>query len=403
MTTFAYEARDRFGKLIKGTIGDESVQAVSNRLQAAGFIPVRIERNLTTKGFSIPFLDRVKAQELNLFTRQLLTLQRAGLPLLAGLRVLEEQCVNPFLKKAIIHIIIDIESGLSLHESLARQPKIFNTMYVNMIEAGEVSGRLDDILERVAILGERNNETQMKIKSALRYPMLTFIAMAAAFVAVITLVMPRFVDLFAQFKTQLPLPTRILLGIDNIARHHWIEAISVIGITVFFLRRYVNTKGGKRRFHSMILKLPIFGPLLKEIYMSRFSRNLSTLIQSGLPALQAMELAGNAVDNVVIKEAADGIQESVKEGKGMSEPMKESKLFSPMVVQMIAVGEETGKIDELLNYVADYYDKETDLKVKDLTSLIEPMLIVFMGGLVLLLALGVYLPMWNMVNLFKKA
>lgn len=403
MAEFVYEARDKFGKLVKGAIGGESVHAVSNRLQSAGFIPVRIDRKtIASHNMQIPLFGGVRLTELNLFTRQLLTLQRAGLPLLAGLRSIEEQTSNHMLKRAITHVIIDIEGGLSLHEALARQPAVFDYLFVNMVEAGEASGRLDDVLERIAFLNERNEETRSKIKAALRYPALTCSAMVAAFVLIITIVMPKFVALFGQFQAQLPLPTRILLFINSAVREYWMYTLAVILLVGWLFRKYIRTKKGEYRWHAFILRLPVFGPLLHEIYMSRFARNLATLIESGLPILQALELVGNTVANAVIKEATDKIQLAVREGRNMSEPMKESKLFTSMVVQMISIGEETGKVDDLLNHVAGYYDRETDIKIKNLTSLLEPMLICVMGGLVLLLALGVFLPMWNLINLFKK-
>ncbi len=402
MAEFVYEARDRFGKLVKGSVGADSVQAVSNRLQSAGYVPVRIDLKSVSSGFRLPFTGRVGMEHLNMFTRQLRTLQKAGLPLLAGLRSIEDQAQSTVLKKAIIHVIIDIESGLSLHEALARQPHVFDDLYVHMVEAGETAGRLDDVLERLAFLNERNEDTHRKISAALRYPMFTCIAMIAAFMLIITIVMPKFTALFAQFDTQLPLPTRILLGINSTVRNYGIYIVVALIIFVFLFRKYIRTRNGRFRWHGFLLKLPIFGPLLHEIYMSRYARNLSTLIQSGLPILQALELVATTINNAVIERAVTEIQMHVKEGRNMSEPMSESKLFSPMVVQMVSIGEETGKIDELLNHIADYYDKETDLKVKNLTTLLEPILICIMGAAVLLLALGVFLPMWNLISLFKK-
>jgi type II secretory pathway component PulF len=402
MADFVYEARDKFGKLVKGTVGGDSLQAVSNRLQAAGYVPVRIDHKVSKAGWKLSFFNHVKERDLNLFTRQLLTLQRAGLPLLSGLRSLEQQARSSVLRLAIAHTIIDIESGLSLHEALARQPHVFDSLYVHMVEAGEASGRLDDILERLAFLNERNEETKAKIRSALRYPALTFFAIISAFGIIISFTMPKFVAIFQMFQTELPLPTRILIGINHVIQNYWVAMIAVSVVSVLVFKRYIRTKRGRYQWHGFLLKLPIFGPLLHEIYMSRFARNLATLIQSGLPLMDALELVGTTVNNAVIEEAVFKVQANVSEGKSMHDPMSESKLFSPIVVQMVAIGEETGKVDELLNHIADYFDRETDLKIKNMTTMIEPLLICFMGGLVLLLALGVFLPMWNLINLFKQ-
>ena len=404
MAEFLYEARDKFGKLVKGAIGGESVYAVSNRLQAAGYVPVRIDLKAADKQWKLPFFNqKIKLGELNLFTRQLLTLQRAGLPLLAGLRSLEDQSKNLLFKKTITHIIIDIEGGMSLHEALARQPEVFDALYVHMVEAGEASGKLDDVLDRIAFLNERNEETQSKIQSALRYPMLTFCAMIGAFFVIVSFVMPKFAALFAQFKAELPLPTRMLLGLNWILQHYWMQLGAVTFGAVWLFKRYIKTKGGRRKWDHFLLRVPIFGSLLQEIYMSRFSRNLSTLIQSGLPILQALELVSEMINNTTIGDSIKEIRAEVREGKSMSEPMQEAKFFSPMVVQMVAIGEETGKVDELLNHVANYYDRETDIKTKNMTMLVEPLLITVMGVMVLVLALGVFLPMWNLVTLFKNA
>jgi len=404
MAKFLYEARDKFGKLVTGSISGDSVYAVSNRLQAAGYVPVRIDLRMAEKKHSLPFFkEKVKNAELNLFTRQLLTLQRAGLPLLAGMRSLEEQANNKMLKKAITHIIIDIEGGMSLHEALSRQPEIFNGLYINMVEAGEASGKLDEVLESIAFLSERNEETQSKIKGALRYPALTFMAMTGAFFLIVSFVMPRFGALFAQFDAQLPLPTRMLLGLNHILHHYWALCASVAGASFWLFQKYIKTKSGEKIWHGALLRLPVFGKLLHEVYMSRFARNLATLIESGLPILQALELVAGMVSNVIVREGVYSIRAAVREGRSMSEPMRESKLFSSMVTQMIAIGEETGRIDELLTHVANYYDRETDIKTKNLTILIEPVLIAIMGVMVLILAMGVFLPMWNLVSVFKRA
>lgn len=402
MAEFVYEARDKFGKLVKGTVGGDSVQAVSSRLQAAGYVPVRIDHKVAVRRFKLPFFNRVSDRDRNVFTRQLLTLQRAGLPLLSGLRSLEEQSRNHVMRIAIAHVIIDIESGLSLHEALARQPHVFDSLYVHMVAAGEASGRLDEVLERLAYLNERNEETKAKVRAALRYPAMTLTAIIVAFAVIITVTMPKFVAIFELFGTDLPLPTRILLGINFVIQNYWLVLIGAIFLFFVLFRRYIQTRRGRYNWHRMLLHLPIFGPLLHEIYMSRFARNTATLIQSGLPLMEALELVGSTVNNALIEEEVGRIRERVSEGRSMHEPMSESHLFSPIVVQMVAVGEETGKVDELLNHIADYFDRETDLKIKNMTTMIEPILICCMGGLVLMLALGVFLPMWNLISLFKQ-
>ena len=402
MPQFRYRARDKFGKLVAGMMEGDTVETCSERLMEADLVPIRIKAPGILSRLGHLFLGRVKDDELNAFTRQLATLQKSGIPLLSGMRALEEQTRNPFFKRVVRQIVMDLESGLSLNEALARHPSVYDTLYVNMVKAGESSGTLDQVLDRIAALNERNTETKRRIQAALRYPLITFCSMIIAFTVIVTFVIPRFAALFASFDVALPLPTRILLGVYGLVTNYWYALLATIVASIFLFRLLLKTPWGLYFWHRLFLRIPVLGSLLHEIYMSRFAINLATLLDSGLPILVSLDYVGDTVNNAVIKRAVGTIRQAVSGGSAMARPMRETGLFSPMVIQMIAIGEETGQVSHLLTQVSFYYDRESDLKIKNLTTLIEPFFIVVMGIMVLMLALGVFLPMWNIVQLYQQ-
>lgn len=404
MATYNYQARDKQGKLVKGVMGAESEFAVATKLKELECLPIEI--HLKKERFqNINIVDnfkRIRFAELNTFTRQLYTLLNAGLPLLRGLNTLKEQTVNAGFRDIVGKISRDIEAGSTLSESLAKHPNAFNALYVNMVKSGEVSGRLPEALERLATLGEHDEKVRLKVKAAMRYPLIVLAAIIIGFITLIVVVIPRFTSLYAKFNTELPMPTRILLMVNHIFTHYWWLLVILAAASTFLFKRLLNTTEGMAWLDSFKLKIPVFGPLLLNLTMTRFCRISGTLIQSGIPILQILDLVGESVGNTVVSRAISNIKTSVNSGKGMFEPMKQSGLFPPMVIQMVAVGEETGKLDELLIHVSDYYDNQIDYMVSNLVTLIEPMLTVVLGGAVLLMALGIFLPLWNMMNLFKK-
>ena len=400
MPHYKYKAYDRQGRVIESEIDGESASAVSKSLNDNGYTPVSV--SLAKTAGPLPserggwFSPRVKLEDINIFTRQLWTLQRAGLPLQSSLIALREQVRSKAFRQVISQIIQDLEGGRSFSLALARHPKVFHPFYVNMVKAGEVSGKLDEILIHLAEMGQFELLTKEKIKSATRYPLITLLSIVVAFIIVVTFVIPKFSAVFGQAKATLPLPTRILLGVNYTVRHEWPILILVVVALVFLFRYLLSTSWGRYQWDRFTIKVPVIGPLVFNLVMSRFSRILSELLSSGLPILQSLQLVSETLDNAVIARAVVEVQKSVNEGKGMAEPMRQSRLFLPMVIQMVSVGEQSGKTDELLRHVADYYGDQADLMIKNLTTLIEPILILFLGGMVLILALGVFLPMWNM-------
>jgi MSHA biogenesis protein MshG len=404
MPNYQYKSRDKFGKEARGLMEGEDENSVAQKLIQMGFTPVSITeareaiRGPKFSGSSI----RVKFSELNMFTRQMATLQKAGLPILLALSALREQTENKIFKEVISQISRDIESGLSLSGALEKYPLIFDPLYLNMVASGEASGKLDQVLERLASLREHDQSIRLRIKSATRYPLIVVIAIIVGFVVLTTLVIPRYAKIYAQYTTALPLPTQILLGINYAVTKLWWLLI-IAGVAAYFLfKQYINTKLGRFTWDSFKLKIPIFGPLFLKLSISRFTRITGTLMRSGIPILKILDISSGSTGNVVVSKAIQNIKNNVAEGKGMAEPMKISGLFPPIVTQMVAVGEETGKLDDLLIHVADYYDEQVDYTVNNLTSLIEPILIFVLGLAVLFMALGIFLPMWNLMSIFKK-
>lgn len=385
-------------------MGGEDKNSVAKHLSAMGYIPISIEESKEL-GFGLPKLfgifNKVAIDDLNLFTRQLTTLQKAGIPLLSSLNILEKQAKNKYFKDVIKEISGLVESGSSLSDAMARYPKIFSELYVNMVKAGEASGLLDEILTRLSEFGEKEADTRSKVQVATRYPIMTLFALFVAFMIIVTFVIPKFSAVFAQFKTALPLPTRMLLGLSVFLKNYWYLAILGITGCAYLFIRYINTKDGRLRWDTVKLKAPVFGQLFSMFAMARFSRTMSILIKSGLPILQVLDLSSRTVANTLISRSIDNVAMSVKEGKGISEPMRISGLFPPIVVSMVGIGEDTGKIDELLMRVSEYYDQQSDYMIKNLTTMIEPILIVFLGAMILVMALAIFLPMWNLISLFN--
>ena len=404
MPNYQYKARDKFSKPLSGVMSADDENAVATKLNQLGYTPISItetkQESAVTKFLGSAI--RVKFSDLNMFTRQLATLQKAGLPILLALSALREQTENKIFKEVIAQITRDIESGLSLSGALEKYPLIFDSLYLNMVASGEASGKLDQVLERLATLREHDETIRLRIKSATRYPMIVVIAMIIGFIVLTTLVVPRYAKIYAQYTTALPMPTQILLGINYLATKFWWLLIIAGGAVYFLFKQYINTRAGRLTWDSFKLKVPVFGPLFLKLSISRFTRITGTLMRSGIPILKILDISSGSTGNVVISKAIQNIKNNVAEGKGMAEPMKISGLFPPIVTQMVAVGEETGKLDDLLIHVSSYYDEQVDYTVNNLTSLIEPILIFVLGLGVLFMALGIFLPMWNLMSVFKK-
>lgn len=406
MTTFKYKARDRAGKAVAGTLEAPAMDMARVRLGEMGYIPVSLEEGASgvgTKGFSISFLKpRVRPKDIIVFNRQLSTLFSAGIPLIRALQSLGEQMENKTFKDVIAKVVLEIQTGSSFSDALARHPKVFSGLYINMVKAGEASGTLDDILKRLAALTEHEAETRAKIKAATRYPKIVIGVISIAVVILMKFVVPNFVQIFEMVEMELPLATRMLLGANYIFAKFWYILFGGAGGIFFAFKKYAGTKAGRRQIDKFKLKVPVFGPIFLKVAMSVFTRTLSTLNRSGLSIITNLEICADVVENVIISEVILALKESVKQGEGMAVTMKKNRIFTPMVVQMMSAGEESGELDNMLVKVSEYYDMEVDYAIKNISSLIEPILLAFLGAVVMFLMLAIFMPMWDMVKLAEK-
>ena len=403
MPTYKYKVRNKHGRSVTGLMGGSDEKEVVANLKKMGYTPINVKvQSSNVKSPGAGFLNRVKDEEKALFTRQIHTLLKAGVPLLASLEAVGEQTSSGLLIDIIKRVRADVEAGASFSDALSKFPKIFPILYVSMVKAGEASGALDDVMKRLAEMSEYDIEVKQKIKTATRYPMLALSALVIAFFVIVLFVIPRFSYFFSQFDLELPLPTRILLGIYHIVSNYWYIVIGVLFALVTGFIKFINTTFGRKQWDMLKIKVPVFGPLLFKLSMARFAKTTSTLITSGIDMLKTLDLAADTVGNVVIATAIRDIREGVNQGQGLAGPMKVSKLFAPIVIQMVSIGEESGKLDELLLNTSEHYDQQVDYTMKNLTTLIEPILIFVLGMMVLFVALGVFLPMWNMVQIVRQ-
>ncbi len=401
MPVFRYKAMNQAGALVQDELEAPNPGAVAEKLESLGYTPLKISRKKVGGGNIRLFQSKpkVKDNEIIVFTRQLVTLLKAGVPLLSALEALAEQTDSEQMRDVIGKIYVDIESGISLSEALAKHPSVFEEMYVNSIRAGEMGGALDQVLLRLANLIEYDRETRARIKSAMRYPIIVVVSLVVAVITLMMLVVPKFIDMFTKLGVELPLPTRILIAVYEAMSHYWYLGIAGVVLAIAGFKLWVKTPSGRLIWDGFKLKLPVFGPLLMKSYMSRFTRMFETLNRSGLPILQTLEIVGKTVGNAVIRREIEKASMGIRRGDGIASPLKQSKLFPPMVVRMIAIGEQSGSLDEMLKNVSEHYDMEVDYAVKNLTSLIEPMLTVGLGLIVLFLALAIFLPMWDMTKI----
>ena len=403
MPVFRYKARDRAGGLLTGTLETSGPDAVAEHLSAMGYVPVRIEEERPGL-FSPEMWDRfrrVRSEDLILFNRQLATLVHAGIPFLTCLDTLANQVENRKLRQVILEVRRDVEGGASFSDALAKHPRVFSELYVNMIRAGEEGGVLDEILDRLAALAEHEAETRARIKAALRYPVIVVVAIMVAFGILVTFVIPRFAALYSRFHVELPLPTRILIGINDVVQNYGILILAGLAAAALGLWLYIKTPKGREQWDRLKIRVPIIGILILKTILSRFSRVFAALSRSGLPILRILDILMGTLGNVVIQRAVETIRESVREGRSIAEPMRASGVFPPIVQQMVAVGEETGNLDEMLNKVSDYYDMEVEYAIRNLSTTLEPVLLLFIGGMVLFLALAIFLPWWDLVKIAR--
>ncbi len=403
-TSYAYKAQDKRGRVRNGQIKADSQEAAARILRGKGMQPIMMEEAAGTgmqTEIKIPGLsDRVKLKEVTVFSRQFATMINAGLSLLRSLSILAEQTDNRALAKVILQVKADVESGKGLSQAMAAHPKVFNHLYVAMVRAGETGGVLDDSLNRLAQMLEKQVYLRQKIKSAMMYPVAVLILVVLIVSAMLIFIVPMFVDLYADLEGELPAMTKLLIGLSGVLTSYWYAVLLGLGGAWFGFRTWKKTERGRHQWDALKLKMPVFGKLVHKTALARFSHTLSGLIRTGVPILQAMDIVGETSGNAVVEDALHNSRAAVSEGESIAKPLAAAgSVFPPMVIQMVAVGEETGALDTMLERIGTFYDQEVDAMVEGLTSLIEPILIVFMGGAVGGILISLYMPMFNIVNL----
>lgn len=388
-----------------GTIEAPTVEVAGNRLYQTGYLPISIEEESASTSLDLSdFWKRfrkVKPEEVIVFSQQLSTLYKAGLPLLTGLKGLKDQIMNKRFKEILEEIGVQVEGGNTLFDSMSKHPEVFSAVYLNMIRAGETSGRLGESLDRYITLADRELRSRQKVKEATRYPKMVFYSLIGAFIVLIVFVIPRFAQVFARFNTTLPLPTRVMIGINDVFHNYWYVILPVFLFIPFLLKRYVQTEKGRVFWDNLKTRIPGFGHLFVIAALSRFAHTFVMLNRSGIPILQTLEVTSATINNVVISQSIKQMSQEIREGKNLADSMRETGRFTPLIIQMVGVGETTGTLDEMLIRITEYYDIELENAIKKMTTYIEPALTLFMGVVVLLLALAVFLPWWNMAKLFK--
>ncbi len=388
MPVFVYQATDRTGKLVEGTIEAKDEGLVVNRLHGLQLLPIKIEKEGASRGisnfkFQIPKLfTGVSRKDLMLFTQQLATLTNSGLPLDKSLSILVELAEKKRLKTILDNIQKNVHGGSTFADALSKHPRSFSKLYVSMVKAGEEGGVLEAILQRLAHFLESSENLRDNIRSALVYPTLLTIIGGGAVTILLTFVIPKFAKIFSDIGQAMPASTQILLNISFFLTNYWWLLIIALIFTGFLIKGYLDTESGKFNWDSLKLKLPLIGDLQRKIEVSRFARTLGTLVRSGVPILQSLFITKDTITNSVVSKAMEGIHKRIREGGGISDPLKESRVFPAMAVHMIKVGEETGKLEDMLIKVADTFDTEVQSSVKSLIALLEPMMILLMGLIV---------------------
>ena len=400
MPTFAYTIRDQTGALRKSTGEAESEQVLARRLREQGFTVASIKQTKTAAakkpggGFG-----RVKLTDLSIFCRQFSTMIDAGVSLVRCLSVLAEQAASAKLRAIIIDIQKEVEAGQTLSSAMRKYPRVFNNLFVGLVRAGEVGGVLEESMQRLSQFLEKDVELRRKVKSAMTYPCIVMFVAICIVLGLVTFILPTFMKLFTDLGVKdFPQMTQMLMDFSHFLTTYWYIAATGLAIFLVLFKMFVRTKFGKRTFDRFKLSMPVFGPLNHKICLARFSRTLGTLLSSGVPILQALETVAGTVDNDIISDAVLEARSRIREGDRIGDPLQKSKQFPPMVVQMISIGEESGALDQMLTKIADFYEQEVDTALASLTSAIEPVMIVFLGGAVGFIVIAMFMPLVALIS-----
>lgn len=410
MAKFTYKATNLEGKQISGITEAADRTAAFANLTKQGLHPLTLTIDGVTRGSSKSFFSlslgrrKVKSDDLVLFTRQLSTMVGAGVPLLRALNTLQAQAENPAMRTVLTDVVKEVQSGTSLGDAFAKHPNTFSDVYINMIRAGETAGILEEILKRIAQQQEKNSSLKKKIKAAMSYPIVLMCITVIAFFGLMIFIVPRISKILTDLggpNAKLPLLTQIMVGISDFMVARWYIIIIVAGLLAFGTFRYLKTSKGRDNFHILLLKLPVINPVIRKVAVARFARTFASLMSAGVSVLEALRVTGRAIGNTAYERELNKAADEVKNGKQLSQVLAESKLFPPIIAQMLAVGEETGQTDTVLVKVADFYEEEVDATIASLSSIIEPVMIVIMGSLVGLIAASVMGPISSLSQNIK--
>lgn len=398
MGNYKYSAKDKSGQTFNGIIEGSTQAEVENALHKKGLIIVSLKETLfhsKNKGMS----KRVPLDDLVVFSRQLATMIDSGITLIAALEILKEQMDNKSLSAIIARIYQDVEGGESFCDSVAKHPRVFSAFFINMIKAGEASGMLDEVLERLALYLEKTASLRRKVVSSLTYPAV-IITMAVLITGVLMIkVVPTFKNIFETLGGKLPLATSILISASDMLRSYFVFLLSAFFGAIFVLKRYIGTPRGRYNFDKILLRLPVFGDLFMKVAVAKFSRTFSTLIKSGVPILNALEIVARTSGNKIVEEAVDNSRQAVRQGEPINQPLGRSKVFPPMVVRMIGVGEQAGELEKMVRKIADFYEEQVDAAVNGLTSIIEPLVIAFLGIVIGGIVFALFMPIFKISEL----
>ena len=399
MPTYIWKGRSATGMVQSGELTAQNQAEVFAALRARKIIPTAVKTK--PKELTLPFIGKGKVgtRDLALFTRQFATMINAGLPLMQCLDIQVQQVEKPGFKKILRDVMDEVEGGATLAEALRKHAKTFSPLYVNMVEAGETGGALDVILDRLATYLEKAMALMRKIRGALIYPVMIIAVAVIAVAVILVVVIPVFAGLFSEFGAELPLPTQIVIGLSNILKKFFFLIVAAFIGTIIGIRDFYKTPKGRATLDTLILRVPILGDLIKKASIARFSRTLSTLLSSGVPILDAMETTAKTAGNYVVEKAILSSRTSISEGETISGPLSKEKVFPPMVVQMISIGEATGGLDDMLSKIADFYDAEVDTAVENLTAALEPIIMIFLGAIIGGIVISMYLPIFKIATL----
>ncbi len=404
MPMFRYAAKEKTGRPVNGITEatDQKALVEALRKQELIIISIKEEKKKEKAHFASKFGGKVKLGELVLFSRQMATMIDSGIPLVQALEILSEQIENKGFRAIVIEVKKDVSSGSGFHEALAKHPRAFSVLFVNMVKAGESSGALDAIMERLASYLEKTDSLIRKVRSAMIYPAVVSLMAVVITLVLMMKVVPVFKNIFADFGGKLPLPTLVLVAVSDFLIHNFLLWSGAVVVAFFAIQRFLKTEKGTVLFDSFKLNMPVFGIIMRKVAVSKFSRTLSTLVKSGVPILTALEIVAKTANNRIIESAVNKVRGSIREGENITTPLMRTKVFPPLVVRMISVGEQTGELEKMLTKIADFYDDQVDAAVSGITSLIEPLIIAFLGIVIGGIVICMFMPIFQLSTLVSN-